>query len=78
MFDATGGCEARGRDNMQMRFASGLPHANICAEPNVPVGPSRFIHVEQRREARRAPSDPAATPGRNRAVVIAGIAATFS
>ena len=77
VFDATGGCAARGRDNMQMRFASGLPHASICAEPNVPVGPSRFIHVEQRRDARRAPSDPAATPGRNRAVVIAGILATF-
>jgi hypothetical protein len=77
VFDATGGCAARGRDNMQMRFASGLPHASICAEPNVPVGPSRFIHIEQRRDARRAPTDLAATPGRNRAVVIAGILATF-
>jgi hypothetical protein len=77
VFDAAGGCAARGRDNMQMRFASGLPHASICAEPNVPVGPSRFIHVEQRRDARRAPRDPAATPGRNRSVVIAGILATF-
>ena len=45
---------------MQMRFASGLPHARICAQGNVPVGASRFIHVEQRRDARRAapPNDP--------------------
>jgi hypothetical protein len=78
VFDATGGCFARGTDNMQLRFASGLPHASICAAPNLPVGPSRFIHVEQRRDARRAASDPTATPGRNRAVVIAGILATFS
>jgi hypothetical protein len=78
VFDATGGCFARGTDNMQMRFASGLPHTSICAPPNLPVGPSRFIHMEQRRDARRAADDPAATPGRNRAVVIAGILATFS
>ncbi len=78
VFDATGGCFARGTDNMQMRFASGLPHTSICAPPNLPVGPSRFIHIEQRRDARRAADDPAATPGRNRAVVIAGILATFS
>ena len=75
VFDATGGCFARGTDNMQMRFASGLPHTSICAPPNLPVGPSRFIHIEQRRDARRAVDDPAATPGRNRAVVIAGILA---
>lgn len=78
VFDATGGCAARGTDNMQMRFGSGLPHASICEAPNVPVAPSRLIHIEQRRDARRAPSDPAATPGRNRAVVISGILATFS
>ena len=79
VFNATGGgCFARGTDNMQLRFASGVPHASICAAPNVPVGPSRFIHVEQRRDARRAASDPAASAGRNRAVVIAGILATFS
>jgi hypothetical protein len=78
VFDATGGCAARGTDNMQMRFASGLSHASICEAPNVPVAPSRLIHIEQRRDARRAPSDPAATPGRNRAVVISGILATFS
>jgi hypothetical protein len=51
---------------MQMRFASGLPHASICE--HVPVGPSRFIHVEQSLHARRAP---------NRGVVVAGIRATF-
>jgi hypothetical protein len=78
VFDANGGCFARGTDNMQLRFASGLPHASICAASNLPVGQSRFIHIEQRRDARRAVSDPAATPGRNRAVVIAGIVATFS
>ena len=78
VFDSTGGCSARGTDNMQMRFASGLPHARICAEANVPVGPSRFIHIEQRRDARRAASDRDATPGRNRAIVIKGILATFT
>jgi hypothetical protein len=62
---------------MQMRFASGLPHASICAQGNLPVGPSRFIHVEQRRDARRSPNDPLATPGRNRGVVVAGLLATF-
>ena len=77
VYDAADDCAARGTDNMQMRFASGLSHASICSTGNVPVGPSRFIHLEQRRTARRAPTDPQATPGRNRAVVIAGIRATF-
>jgi hypothetical protein len=77
VFDTGSDCIARGTDNMQMRFASGLPHASICATGNVPVGPSRFIHVEQRRDVRRAPTDSAATPGRNRNVVLAGIKATF-
>src|SRR5262245_10709949 len=67
VYDDACDCALRGTDNMQMRFASGLPHASICAPGNVPVGPSRFIHVEQRRDARRAPPplDPLATPGRN-------------
>lgn len=78
VYDAAGDCAFRGTDNMQMRFASGLPHASICPAGNAPVGPSRFIHVEQRRDARRAPTDPSATPGRNRGVVVAGILATFS
>jgi hypothetical protein len=61
---------------MQMRFASGLPHASIC-HGNV-VGPSRFIHVEQSRVARLAfPNDPSTTSGRNRGVVVCGILATF-
>ena len=77
VFDGPGDCPLRGTTNMQMRFASGLPHASICAQGNVPLGPSRFIHVEQRLDARRAPTDPSATPGRNRGVVVAGILATF-
>jgi hypothetical protein len=77
VFDTGSDCIARGTDNMQMRFASGLPHASICATGNVSRGPSRFIHVEQRRDVRRAPTDSAATPGRNRNVVLAGIKATF-
>jgi hypothetical protein len=79
VYDNAYDCALRGTDNMQMRFASGLPHASICAQGNVPLGPSRFIHVEQRRDARRAPPplDPLATPGRNRGVVVAGILATF-
>jgi hypothetical protein len=77
VYDDADDCALRGTDNMQMRFASGLPHESICAPGNVPVGPSRFIHVEQRRDARRAPLDSSATLGRNRGVVIAGILATF-
>jgi hypothetical protein len=78
VFDGPGDCSARGTDNMQLRFASGLPHTSICTPGNVPIGPSRFVHVEQRRDPRRAPDDPSATSGRNRAVVVAGILATFS
>ncbi len=77
VFDSTGGCRARGTDNMQMRFASGRPHASICAEDNGPIGPSRFIHVEQLLPVRRAPTHPDATSGVNRAIVMDGIVATF-
>ena len=77
VFDRTGGCSARGTDNMQMRFASGRPHASICAQGNGPIGPSRFIHLEQLLPVRRAPGHPDASPGVNRAVVLAGIVATF-
>ena len=70
-------CVLRGTDNMQMRFASGRPHASICKGED-PEAPSRFIHVEQSRDARRAfRTDPLASPGRNRGVVVAGILATF-
>jgi len=77
VFDSTGGCLARGTDNMQMRFASGRPHAAICADGNGPIRPSRFIHLEQLRTVRRAATDPEATRGVNRDVVMAGIAVTF-
>ena len=77
VYDAPDDCILRGTDNMQMRFASGRPHASICLGKD-PEEPSRFIHVEQSRDARRAfPTDPSATPGRNRGVVVAGILATF-
>ena len=78
VFDRPDDCTARGTDNMQMRFASGLSHGSICTPGNAPLGASRFIHVEQRRDARRARTDPSATPGRNRDVVMAAIVATFS
>jgi hypothetical protein len=77
VYDTPDDCALRGTDNMQMRFASGLSHASICAPGNDPAGPSRFIHVEQSRDARRAPADRSVTPGRNRSVVVAGILATF-
>src|SRR5262245_37406918 len=80
VYDGPLDCDLRGRTNMQMRFASGLPHASICAQGNVPVGPSRFIHVEQSRDARRRappPNDPDPMPGRNRGVVVDGIQDTF-
>ena len=78
VFDRPDDCTARGTDNMQMRFASGLPHGSLCTPGNVPLAASRFIHVEQRRDARRARNDQAATPGRNRDVVLAAILATFT
>jgi hypothetical protein len=74
--DEKGDCVLRGTDNMQMRFASGRPHASICKGEDGEA-PSRFIHMEQSRAARRAPADRSATPGRNRGVVVAGISATF-
>ena len=40
---------------MQMRFASGRPHATICPDGNGPIGPSRFIHMEQRRTCTTRP-----------------------
>lgn len=65
--DAQNDCALRGTDNMQMRFASGRPHESICLGKDPEVS-SRFIHVEQSREARRAP---------NRAVIVEGIRNTF-
>jgi hypothetical protein len=38
VYDNANDCTLRGTDNIQMRFASGLPHASICAHGNVPVG----------------------------------------
>ena len=58
VYDAPGDCILRGTDNMQTRFASGLPHARICAQGNLPIGPSRFIHVEQRHDAVPRPHRP--------------------
>ena len=71
--DAQNDCILRGTDNMQMRFASGRPHASICLGKD-PEQPSRFIHVEQSRDARRAETP---DPGRNRGVVVDGIVKTF-
>jgi hypothetical protein len=77
VFDSTGGCNARGTDNMQMRFASGRSHATICPKGNGPIGPSRFIHLEQLRTVRRAATDTEASAGVNRNIVRDGIAVTF-
>jgi hypothetical protein len=64
-----------GTDNMdETNGAAAREH--LCDRQR-PPGPSRFIHVEQRRDVRRAPTDSAAPPGRNRDVVLAGIRATF-
>jgi hypothetical protein len=71
--DAQNDCILRGTDNMQMRFASGRPHACICLGKD-PEKPSRFVHVEQSRDARRAETP---DPGRNRGVVVDGILKTF-
>ena len=77
VYDGPGDCALRGTNNMQLRFASGRPHTSICPKANGPLWPSRFIHIEQRLSARRAPNDDGATPGRNRSVVLAGIFQTF-
>jgi len=74
VYDQRNDCALRGKNNMQMRFASGGPHASICHGDN-PQGPSRFIHVEQSPDARSAPTP--TTPRRNRDVVLAGICKTF-
>ena len=71
--NAQNDCILRGTDNMQMRFASGRPHASICLGKD-PEEPSRFVHVEQSRDARRAETP---DPGRNRSVVVDGILRTF-
>jgi hypothetical protein len=77
VYDGPVDCALRGTDNMQLRFASGVPHASVCPEANDPLSPSRFIHIEQRPAARSAPNDDGATPGQNRNVVLAGIFQTF-
>jgi hypothetical protein len=74
VYDDPADCALRGKNNMQMRFASGRPHASIC-QGNNPQGPSRFIHIEQSPDARSAPTP--TTPRRNRNVVLAGIRKTF-
>jgi hypothetical protein len=71
--DVQNDCILRGTDNMQMRFASSRTHASICLGPD-PEAPSRFIHVEQSRDARRAETP---NPGRNRGVIVDGIRNTF-
>jgi len=67
VYDDAEDCVLRGTDNMQMRFASGRPHESICLGED-PEEPSRFIHLEQSREARRAP---------NRVIIVDGILKTF-
>jgi hypothetical protein len=77
VYDSPPDCTLRGRQNVQMRFAAGIPHNGVCTTGNNPTVPTRFIHMEQLRIARRAPSDPLATPGQNRNVVRAGIKQSF-
>lgn len=67
VYDNARDCALRGTDNMQMRFASGQSHESICLGED-PKESSRFIHVEQSRDARRAP---------NRALILKGIRMTF-
>ena len=68
-------------------FGDGQHADEVCLGPaarehlregNDPEEPSRFIHVEQSRDARRAlpPTEPR-DPGRNRNVVMEGILKTF-
>ena len=62
VYDAPGDCGLRGTDNMQMRFASGLPHASICAKATS----RRAFAVHSRGAApRRAarPDRPGPRPG---------------
>ncbi len=77
VYDDPGDCAMRGLKNTQLRFASGIPHSEVCAVGNNPTAPSRFIHIEELPAARRAPSDPQATPGRNRAIITTAIKQTF-
>lgn len=77
VFDHPNDCTLVGRQNTQMRFAAGIPHADICLTNNDPTQPSRFFHIEQLRAARRTPTDPLATPGRHRMILSAAIRQTF-
>jgi hypothetical protein len=76
VYDSPGDCSLRATTNTHLRFAAGIPHAQVCTG-STPTNASRFIHVEQLRIARRAPTDPLATPGRNRAVISTAIRQTF-
>jgi hypothetical protein len=77
VYDNPGDCTLRATSNTQMRFAAGIPHSQVCTNGNSPTSASRFIHAEQLRIARRAPTDPLATPGQNRAVISTAIRQTF-
>lgn len=77
VYDDPGDCALRGTKNTQLRFASGIPHSDVCALGYSPTIPSRFVHFEQLRDARRDPSDPLASPGRNRMIISDAIQQTF-
>lgn len=76
VYDAPTDCSLRGTTNVQLRFAAGTPHDDLCL-PGASTHASRFVHLESSRVARRAPTDPLATLGRNRAVVLAALRRTF-
>jgi hypothetical protein len=77
VYDNAGDCSLRATQNTQMRYAAGIPHAQVCANGLSPATTSRFVHIEQLRIARRAANDPLASPGRNRAVISGAIRQTF-
>ena len=76
VYDSSGDCSLRATKNVQLRFAAGVPHAQVC-DSLLPPGPSRFIHVESLRVARRSILDPLASSGRNRDVVIEAVRRTW-
>jgi hypothetical protein len=77
VYDSPADCSLRATQNSQLRFAAGVPHAQVCATGMNPPGPSRVIHFEQLRIARRSALDPQATPGQNRDVIRMAIDQTF-
>ncbi len=76
VFDQPADCGLRGRKNVQLRYAAGVPHDQLCTAPP-PAAAARFVHVECSTAARRPATAPQATPGAHRGVLVDAILRAF-